>query len=270
MVTWLSKNISWIKDIFWIVFTLVATIVSIKTYIRAKSTILQPLRTEVIKRQTDLLVELLSFLLDKQKDFFVKIDYLGMVNANVFLSMRDYGYLLNENKIYDEINKHIVGFMILKNKGQLDNVELPQSIEIEREKKDNLKNEQQEKGKEKLLLSRMGKVDLECLYLTNQYEETIKKIKEFQCNPFMPASIQRELSKLLNEISYNLTVILPPEIEKFIIQLSKTQCSPNAPVKVSPIAVYNNFQRRSTHHKVTIQNIVKTIREYLMVDKRWK
>lgn len=135
MVTWLSKNISWIKDIFWIVFTLVATIVSIKTYIRAKSTILQPLRTEVIKRQTDLLVELLSFLLDKQKDFFVKIDYLGMVNANVFLSMRDYGYLLNENKIYDEINKHIVGFMILKNKGQLDNVELPQSIEIEREKK---------------------------------------------------------------------------------------------------------------------------------------
>lgn len=116
----------------------------------------------------------------------------------------------------------------------------------------------------------MGKVDLECLYLTNQYEETIKKIKEFQCNPFMPASIQRELSKLLNEISYNLTVILPPEIEKFIIQLSKTQCSPNAPVKVSPIAVYNNFQRRSTHHKVTIQNIVKTIREYLMVDKRWK
>lgn len=36
MVAWLSKNIFWIKDIFWIVFTLVATIVSIKTYIRGK------------------------------------------------------------------------------------------------------------------------------------------------------------------------------------------------------------------------------------------
>lgn len=264
MVAWLSKNI------FWIVFTLVATIVSIKTYIRAKATILQPLRTEVIKRQTDLLVELLSFLLDKQKDFFRKIDYLGLVNANVFLSMRDYGYLLNDNKIYNEIDKHIVGFMILKNEGQLDNVELPQSINIEREKEDNLKNEQHERGKGKLLLAREGKVDLECLYLTNQYKDTIQKIKEFQCNPFMPASIQSELSKLLKEISYNLTVILPPEIEKFIIQVSKTQCSPNAPAKVNSTAIYNNFQRRSIHHKDTIQNIVKTIREYLMVDKKWK
>jgi hypothetical protein len=270
MVAWLSKNISWIKDIFWIVFTLVATIVGIKTYIRAKSTILQPLRTEVIKRQTDLLVEMLSFLLDKQNDFFVTIDYLGLVNANIFISMRDYGYLLNENKIYDEIDKRIVGFMILKNEGQLDNVELPKSINIEREKEDSLKNEQQEKGKKKLLLAREGKVELECLYLTNQYKETIQNIKDFQCNPFMPASIQIELSKLLKEISYNLTIILPPEIEKFIIQLSKTQCSSSTPAKVNPIAVYNNFQRRSIHHKDTIQNIIKTIREYLMIDKKWK
>ncbi|AST58047.1 MAG: hypothetical protein GX895_08870 [Clostridiales bacterium] len=270
MLVWLSENITWIKDIFWVVFTSIATIVSIKTYIRAKSTILQPLRTEVIKRQTDLLVELLSFLLDRQKDFYFKIDYFGLVNTNVFLTMRDYGYLLNENKIYDEIDKNVVGFIILKNEGQLDNVELPQSINIEREKEDNLNKEQQEKGKKKLLLAREGKVDLERLYLTNQYNETIQKIQEFQCNPFMPSLIQSELSKLLNEISYNLTVILPPEIEKFIIQLSKTQCSPNAPVKVDPIAVYNYFQRKSIHHKDTIQNIIKIIREYLMVDKKWK
>lgn len=84
MLVGLSENITWIKDIFWVVFTSIATIVSIKTYIRAKSTILQPLRTEVIKRQTDLLVELLSFLLDRQKDFYFKIDYFGLVNTNVF------------------------------------------------------------------------------------------------------------------------------------------------------------------------------------------
>jgi len=47
-VDWLSENITWIKDIFWVVFTSIATIVSIKTYIRAKSTILQPLRTDIV------------------------------------------------------------------------------------------------------------------------------------------------------------------------------------------------------------------------------
>jgi len=269
-VDWLTHNISWIKDVFWIVFTLVATIVSIKTYIRAKSTILQPLRTEVVKRQTDLLVELLSFLMDKQKDFFMKIDYIGLVNANVILSMRNYGYLLNDNKIYNEADRQVVGFIVLKKEGQLDNVELPEMITKARETKNDVKNEQLEKGKKKLLLAREGKVNLEYLYITAQHQETMEKVKQFLSNPFMPASIQRELSRLLREISFNLMVILPPEIEKFIIELSKTQCNPDNPISFNPLAVYNNFQRKSNHHRETIQNIVKLIREYLMVDKKWE
>ena len=84
---WLAENMPWMRDAFWIVFTLAATIVSIKTYARAKSTVLQPLRTEVIRRQTDLIVDLLSFLVDKKNDFLTKIDYIGLVQANVLLTM---------------------------------------------------------------------------------------------------------------------------------------------------------------------------------------
>lgn len=268
MITWLSKNIYWIKDMFWIMFTLVATIVSIKTYIRAKSTILQPLRTEVVKRQTDLLVELLRFLIfDNQSDIYRKIDYIGIVNTNVFLSMRDYGYLLNDNKIYDEVENHTDGFMVLKNQGKLDNIELPQSVSIKTEEDNNLKEEQQKKGMKKLSMARDGNVELEYLYLTKLYRKTIQKIIEFQSNPFMPATIQSELTKLLEEINYNLHIILPPHIERFIKKLSKTDSS--ITVQINPIEVYNDFQRQSIHHKDTIQGIVKIIREYLMIDKKW-
>ena len=112
-MNWVINNINWVKDIFWVLFTLVASIVSIKTYMKAKSTILQPLRTEVAKRQTDLLLELLSLFMDKENDFFMKVDYISIVNANILLSMDSYGYLLEDNKMYSKAREHIIGFIIL-------------------------------------------------------------------------------------------------------------------------------------------------------------
>ncbi|WP_409068377.1 hypothetical protein ACFLKB_13110 [Clostridium sp. FAM 1755] len=69
-----------------------------------------------------------------------------------------------------------------------------------------------------------------------------------------------------NKYSETLTKILSNEIEKFIIDLCKTQDN----IKINHIGVYNNFQRKSNYHEDTINNIIKIIREYLMVDKRWK
>ena len=54
MLEFLKSNISWIKDVFVVVLTSVATVIAILTYLRAKETILQPVRTEVIKRQTEI------------------------------------------------------------------------------------------------------------------------------------------------------------------------------------------------------------------------
>ncbi len=69
-----------------------------------------------------------------------------------------------------------------------------------------------------------------------------------------------------NKYSETLTKILSNEIEKFIIDLCKTHDN----IKINHIGVYNKFQRKSNYHEDTINNIIKIIREYLMVDKRWK
>lgn len=61
-ITSLVENIGIIKDVLWIIFTLVATIVAVLTYKRARLTFLQPLRSEVVKRQIDEMIELLNFL----------------------------------------------------------------------------------------------------------------------------------------------------------------------------------------------------------------
>ena len=46
----------------WIIFTLIATIIAVLTYKRAKSTVLQPIRNETIKKQAVLLEEILNFI----------------------------------------------------------------------------------------------------------------------------------------------------------------------------------------------------------------
>ena len=48
-ITSLVENIGIVKDILWIIFTLIATIVAVLTYKRARLTFLQPLRSEVVK-----------------------------------------------------------------------------------------------------------------------------------------------------------------------------------------------------------------------------
>lgn len=182
--------------------------------------------------------------------------------------MRDYGYVLSNTEIYSEVDRHVHGLIILAKEGQLD-VELPEMITATRVDENNTENEQTRKGRTRLLLAREGKVDIDRIYLTAQYQETADQIEQFQSNPFMPASIQSELSKLLSEIRLNLATILPQVIRKAILGLVSTECSPDNPIGFDPLAVYNEFQRIGTHHEDTIRNTVKLIRAYLMVDRKW-
>ena len=53
IISYIKDNIPWIKDIFTLILVATATIISIFTYRRARATILQPIRNEVIKKQID-------------------------------------------------------------------------------------------------------------------------------------------------------------------------------------------------------------------------
>ena len=57
---WLKRNAAPLRDISTIIFTLIATTVAILTYRRARISLFQPLRTEVVKRQADILLALLE------------------------------------------------------------------------------------------------------------------------------------------------------------------------------------------------------------------
>ena len=60
MIEYLKNNISWLKDLFTLIFAGTGTIVAILTYRRARATVLQPKRTEVTKVQTQILIDFLK------------------------------------------------------------------------------------------------------------------------------------------------------------------------------------------------------------------
>jgi len=119
-------NLSTIKDLLWIIFTLVATLVAVLTYRRARFTILQPLRTEVIKRQTDLLIQLLDYLEDDEVNFYFKVDYMGIISCNAYLLLKHYGFILKDDSVEEAVKNNVSGMLILKESGVLKSIKLPE------------------------------------------------------------------------------------------------------------------------------------------------
>ena len=270
MWPWLINNLETIKDILWIVFTFAATVVAILTYRRARFTLLQPLHTEVIKRQTDLLVELLDFLYDDGVNFYFKIDYMGIVACNSYLLLKEYGFILKDDEIGKIVDENKGGMLILKESGTLSSIKLPSVFEKKPDEQ-SVQNEITAHSKEKYEKAQSGFADIECLYLTKQFSDCMKTLDHFIDNPFIPSSIQQLLVELRNDIFYNLKVIMKTTLEQFIIQLCNigSKASENDPLPIQHQAIYNSFQRKSRHHQPKIDRIRKITREYLMIDKKW-
>ncbi len=86
IVILLKANIGWIKDFGTLVFTAVGTYVAILTYKRASATILQPIRSEVIRKQSELLTHLLEYI---SRGIEEKIGYIGLASVNTFMALNN-------------------------------------------------------------------------------------------------------------------------------------------------------------------------------------
>ena len=244
-----------IRDILW----------TILTYRKAKLTIFQPLRTEVVKRQTELLVEILDFLSDDGTHFYFKVDYMGIISCNAYLLLKHYGFVLSDESVGKAVEENLSGMLILKESGVLKSFRLPNVFD---DKDDDFNNDL---DKEDYELAKQGIVELEVLHLTKCHDECMKRIDYFINNPFTPSSIQEALKKIVQNILYNLKYPLKQELINFVIELCKRRgATSDNPIRIEHNAIYNNFQRISRDNKLLIEEIRKITRKYLMIDYKWK
>lgn len=269
MWEWITANMTTLKDGLSILFTFVATLVAVLTYRRARYTLLQPLRTEVVKRQTDLLVELLDFIYDDGVSFSFKIDYMNLVECNVFLLMKEYGFVLKDDPS-EFIEKNYAGMLLFHENERLPFVESPEVFEKSTGAEE-WEKEQKEVSRKKYEKAKTGVVHIEGIHFTKQYFAFSQQMKRFIDNPFIPADIQKLLKQLMSDIQFNLATVLKKTLEEFALQLCGmgSKISQDKPLPVQPQAIYNNFNRNRRHHKNQIEKIQGKTREHLMVDKKW-
>lgn len=267
MIEFIKENINWLKDLFTLVFVGTGTIVAILTYKRARATVLQPIRTEVIKKQSEILSRLLQTLKDNDHSFENGLDYVNMVPMNIILTLREFGFLFSYQKeLMEKIEKEMDGFIPCGNTNILKNVEVIGTFKIEEVDEKDIKSKY---GAEKYNNLKKGEIDIEQIYMTRNHREFVMLLVEFANDPFMPTSIQNTLKELLNDIRNNLEIILKSELEIFMVDFSKSYFEKNVAPKFNPIGVYNTFNHSRVHHSQVYQKLKTEIRKYLRIDEGW-
>ena len=265
ILKWIWNNISAIKDIFWIIFTLIATIIAILTYKRARYTILQPLRSEVIKRQTDLFIEIIEVFSDESK-VLVDLDLDKIVTLNTFKVLEQYGYVLNgAETLQKECDKNFVGGLIVKRGNQLDMFEKPDAFNKAKQGEDKTESDFRKKLYENL---EEDKIDIEMIYLTKKFYETMDRYKRLTTNAFLPKEIKEPLDEIIKNIYDDISINLKQILEEFVL---KVYCKSKNGEKfgINPIGVYNAFNEKRHINSKLIERVREETREYLMIDKKW-
>lgn len=270
ILSWIELNISWVKDAAGVILTLVATVITVLTYRRARYTILQPLRSEVVKRQTDLLVELLGFLDGEEGNFYFEIDYMGIIACNAYQLLELCSFSLVDSTIGETINSEIGGFTFLKSSGEINSFVIPANpfhdINDEAEQEERLS---QYKTKIKEQIAKHCLDDLELLYLTKRHVKAITRIEKYINNPFMPQQIQYHLRNILELVNKNIKGPIFNELKWFIIKINSLKPNKENPIQITPQAMYNNFLRYEISLTEELKKLTNTIREYLLIDKKW-
>ncbi|MEI6577912.1 MAG: hypothetical protein WCN92_00450 [Eubacteriales bacterium] len=206
-------NITDIKDILWIIFTVVATIVTILTYRGAKHTILLPLRTEVIKKQTDLIIEIMTVFTIEY--FLSNLDFDRIVRINTYRVLKNYGYELKDNeKIEQEFNDHCILDIIVKRSEELEDFSLPEIFENQCE---TIHEKDYKKGLIENL--KQGKIDIETISVTKNYHRFISKIDKLRKDAFLPIKIKEPMDTIIQNISNDIKFTLKQVLEDLVLEI---------------------------------------------------
>lgn len=267
---WISDNATWIRDILTPVFSLLLVIVAILVYRRAKETILQPLRSEVVKRQAQKMTELLEFVAGTQESGSADpIDYYGLCSLNVFTWIDEYGFVFkNHAELKKQYEPTQGGFIMIGTSDRvIHDVELPEAIIDPSQKAPD--DELKEYRRQRYQKAKAGEFDIDDIdkiFLTKRFCKYKRELDVFILDPLLPSKILDILEEFDKSIRNNVENILRSTIAEFISTFVTESAKANTKLRIDPDGVYNMFNRKRVTHAGILQKLRTNIREHLKVD----
>lgn len=249
IIQYLKSNLNWIKDLFTLIFTGTATVLAILTYRRAKATVLQPKRTELIKIQTHALVEFLKSFSENGNNIDSSLDYITVFRYSFYLTLWNANILELEkdSETYIQMNDNFGGWYILTDtnpsglaqiRGNLDDYFTLFATE--------------EKRKQRPIL-----------VLTKKSMAFINILKNMANDPFMPNEIVQMIDKIIENLYYNFFEIIPSKFE----MLDFDTLANEQEIRVTPY--FEDFEKSRRHHIDDYKKLRQKIRDYLGIEEKW-
>lgn len=258
VLNFIFDNSSIIKDYASILFTLTATILAVLTYRRAKATILQPKRNEVIKIQSQLFINFLESISKEGNNIDSSLDYLNVFRMNLIITFyeediidKDFYLLhfeyLNETMAgwYDDSVENPAGFSVLK--GNLDSYS----------KFYGERNKNQAESDENLLKKR--------IFITKSYWEFINELRKVSNSPFLPDKFKIHFDNLFKEINNNLFELIPLLIYKEITFYNQIK----GEFIIDFNSILKEFEENRTKHSKTLNELREDIKLHLNINDKW-
>lgn len=267
LLTTIGANSESIKDVSTIIFSLVATLIAIFTYINARKTLFQPVRSEVIKKQTELLTKMLETLFEKPVE--MSADYQRIITLNVFCLMEECGFILeNHGERKAKVMEIYSGDKIFFNENGV--LEEYESIETfgKRELSEDDLNRAKKKKYEDFLA---GNFKINRIRLSIDMQNYLSILNSHIDNPFLPIQISSILSKLVKEINYNIEVAMRKALLDFLngLREQRQKIGVGTKMPVESAGVFNEFNHIRADHRPVCTELRKAIRHYLRIDEKW-
>lgn len=268
MIEFIKDNISWLKDIFTLLFTGTATILTVLTYRRARATILQPKRTEVIKLQTQILTDFLAIILENNNSIDNCLDYTKIFIYNIDLALREFSLadIVKLDNKHQEYLENVGGYIQFSETNPEDYFYVKGDIEsyyqIFPEKSGN-----PPAIADNIIISK--------IVLTNKHFNFFEKLKALNTNPFLPKDIQEVANQIGNNIKVNLHCNLRVIIQKLIQEIT-TSYNDDSSDKYELFSeefryksLYQVFELERNKHDKDFELLTTRIRKHLMIDEKW-
>lgn len=260
----ISENAHWWSDIASIALAVIISTVAILSYLSARKTILQPIRSEVIQAQSKLLSSLLGYISPSDK-LDEEFDYQGIITLNAFKYLEELGYLLKDEMGVLETSG---GFLPIA----LENIEVIKTFYDQEDGSDKFGNDDKQNiSKNAYEAAKEGDFELEIVYLTKKHISFISKLSEVGNDPFMPKAIRELVFQLILEGRENVGTIISKCIEDFLhIYVQKVLESPDKKPPFNTHGLFNEFSRgnRMRHSEISAK-LYQEVRTHLRIDERW-
>lgn len=253
--TSLKEILSAAKDLLLIAVAVVTSIISIKSYKNARLALAQPLRTEVVKRQVDLLTELLDITSSDKLKFMTMLDFSNIFNLNMKICLEEVGCTVEMSN--DSGDKSSSAFKIVAEDHE----------PLEQYYFDNLRSESRASFQERRRVSATeGSFKVQLIHLTEQHVSLIRKLDSISNSPYLPLEIKSELDTLLETINYNLEKPMKEKIEESVCLMMSEGFDQS---RFSFTDQYNEFNHDAIDFSLHSNELIRKVREVLKVDEKW-